>query len=96
MPTKAPAKKRSTSGGDGRARHVMHRDATEDAAAANPLRAGTRLERVPDPAIVVVFRKVRRLVPRVMRCAPYFGREGGEGGLRDWFPNSQVIHQLRC
>ena len=36
-------------------RHVMHRDAVHDAAAANPLRTGTRLERVPEPSIVVVF-----------------------------------------
>jgi glucose-6-phosphate 1-dehydrogenase len=33
----------------------MHRDGLADAADANPLRVGTRLERVPDPAIVVIF-----------------------------------------
>ena len=55
MASKAPATAGRTSSGSGGARHVMHRVAVDHAAAANPLRAGTRLERVPDPAIVVVF-----------------------------------------
>ena len=63
--------------GNGRARHVMHRDAVEDAASANPLRAGTRLERVPDPSIVVVFGATGDLAHRKIFPAFYNLRRAG-------------------
>ena len=79
MPSKTPAKSRLKrgGGGDGRARHVMHRDTVDDAAAANPLRAGTRLERVPDPSIVVVFGATGDLSHRKIFPAFYNLRRAG-------------------
>ena len=65
------------SGGSSRTRHVMHRNAVEDAAAANPLRAGTRLERVPDPSIVVVFGATGDLSHRKIFPAFYNLRRAG-------------------
>ena len=83
MATKATAgtagsRSRRRSGGAPRSgRHVMHRDAVEDAAEANPLRAGTRLERVPDPAIVVVFGATGDLSHRKIFPAFYNLRRAG-------------------
>ena len=61
----------------GRARHVMHRDAVEQAVDANPLRTGTRLERVPDPCIVVVFGATGDLSHRKIFPAFYNLRRAG-------------------
>ena len=61
----------------GRARHVMHRDAVEDASSANPLRTGTRLERIPDPSIVVVFGATGDLSHRKIFPAFYNLRRAG-------------------
>ena len=61
----------------GTSRHVMHRDAVDDAASANPLRAGTRLERVPDPCIVVVFGATGDLSHRKIFPAFYNLRRAG-------------------
>jgi glucose-6-phosphate 1-dehydrogenase len=55
----------------------MHRDAVEDAEQANPLRVGTRLERVPDPAIVVVFGATGDLSHRKIFPACYNLRRAG-------------------
>lgn len=77
MASKAPAKSGRKRSGNSRARHVMHRDEVDDAAAANPLRAGTRLERVPDPAIVVVFGATGDLSHRKIFPAFYNLRRAG-------------------
>ncbi|MFV2064872.1 MAG: glucose-6-phosphate dehydrogenase, partial [Chloroflexota bacterium] len=61
----------------GRARHVMHRDTVEDAAKANPLRTGTRLERVPDPSLVVIFGGTGDLAHRKILPAFYNLRRAG-------------------
>ncbi len=61
----------------GRPRHVMHRDIAEDAVKPNPLRAGTRLERVPDPSIVVVFGATGDLAHRKILPAFYNLRRAG-------------------
>ncbi|MEX1296263.1 MAG: glucose-6-phosphate dehydrogenase [Candidatus Limnocylindrales bacterium] len=77
MASKAPAssgRQRRESGG---ARHVMHRQTVDDAAAANPLRTGTRLERVPDPCIVVVFGATGDLSHRKILPAFYNLRRAG-------------------
>ena len=58
-------------------RHVMHRDALSDAAEANPLRAGTRLERVPDPSLVVIFGATGDLSHRKILPAFYNLRRAG-------------------
>ena len=58
-------------------RHVLHRDAVEDAAKANPLRTGTRLERVPDPCLVVVFGATGDLAHRKILPALYNLRRAG-------------------
>ena len=63
--------------GRGRARHVMHRDVVEDAAKANPLRTGTRLERVPDPCLVVIFGATGDLSHRKILPAFYDLRRAG-------------------
>jgi hypothetical protein len=76
MATEEASKPKSTSGGR-RARHVMHRDAVEDASNANPLRTGTRLERVPDPSIVVVFGATGDLSHRKIFPAFYNLRRAG-------------------
>jgi glucose-6-phosphate 1-dehydrogenase len=60
-----------------RARHVMHRAATEDDSSINPLRVGTRLERVPDPAIVIVFGATGDLAHRKILPAFYNLRRAG-------------------
>ena len=72
--TKPPAGGPAAKRGD---RHVMHRDGAEDASSANPLRAGTRLERVPDPAIVVVFGATGDLSHRKIFPAFYNLRRAG-------------------
>jgi glucose-6-phosphate 1-dehydrogenase len=61
----------------GQARHVMHRDIVEDAAKANPLRTGTRLERVPDPCLVVIFGATGDLSHRKILPAFYNLRRAG-------------------
>ncbi len=58
-------------------RHVMHRDALTDAADANPLRVGTRLERVPDPSLVVIFGATGDLSHRKILPAFYNLRRAG-------------------
>jgi glucose-6-phosphate 1-dehydrogenase len=63
--------------GGERARHVMHRDIVEDAAKANPLRTGTRLERVPDPCLVVIFGATGDLAHRKILPAFYNLRRAG-------------------
>ncbi|MFV2062346.1 MAG: glucose-6-phosphate dehydrogenase [Chloroflexota bacterium] len=55
----------------------MHRDAIEDAAKANPLRTGTRLERVPDPCLVVIFGATGDLSHRKILPAFYNLRRAG-------------------
>ena len=77
MASKAPATADRKGSSRGSARHVMHRDAVDDAAAANPLRAGTRLERVPAPAIVVVFGATGDLSHRKILPAFYNLRRAG-------------------
>ncbi len=59
------------------ARHVMHRAPTADATSENPLRVGTRLERIPDPAIVVVFGATGDLAHRKILPAFYNLRLAG-------------------
>jgi glucose-6-phosphate 1-dehydrogenase len=76
MATEETTKPKRASG-NGRARHVMHRDLVEDAEDANPLRAGTRLERVPDPTIVVVFGATGDLSHRKIFPAFYNLRRAG-------------------
>ena len=73
----AGVRPRGRAGASRRSRHVMHRDAVEDAAEANPLRAGTRLERVPDPAIVIVFGATGDLSHRKIFPAFYNLRRAG-------------------
>jgi glucose-6-phosphate 1-dehydrogenase len=63
--------------GGAHGRHVMHRATTEDATTINPLRTGTRLERVPDPAIVVVFGATGDLAHRKILPAFYNLRRAG-------------------
>jgi glucose-6-phosphate 1-dehydrogenase len=55
----------------------MRRDELADAADANPLRVGTRLERVPDPAIVVIFGATGDLSHRKILPAFYNLRRAG-------------------
>jgi glucose-6-phosphate 1-dehydrogenase len=55
----------------------MHRDALTDAADANPLRVGTRLERVPDPSLVVIFGATGDLSHRKILPAFYNLRRAG-------------------
>ena len=64
-------------------RHVMHRDALTDAADANPLRVGTRLERVPDPSLVVIFGATGDLSHRKILPAFYNLRRAGPAALGD-------------
>lgn len=58
-------------------RHVLHRDAVEDAAKANPLRSGTRLERVLDPCLIVIFGATGDLAHRKILPAFYNLRRAG-------------------
>ena len=76
MATEEATRSKSASGSS-HARHVMHRDAVEDAVNANPLRVGTRLERVPDPCIVVVFGATGDLSRRKIVPAFYNLRRAG-------------------
>jgi glucose-6-phosphate 1-dehydrogenase len=59
------------------ARHMLHRDAADEAALANPLRMGTRLERVPDPCLVVIFGATGDLAHRKIFPAFYNLRRAG-------------------
>ena len=59
------------------ARYVMHRGAELDAADVNPLRQGTRLERVPDPCLVVIFGATGDLSHRKILPAFYNLRRAG-------------------
>jgi glucose-6-phosphate 1-dehydrogenase len=79
MPTKAPGGRAASVVTRSRddTRRVLHRDAVEDAAKANPLRAGTRLERVPDPCVVVVFGATGDLAHRRIFPAFYNLRRAG-------------------
>jgi glucose-6-phosphate 1-dehydrogenase len=79
MPTKALRGKpdRSDAGDGSGSRRVMRRAAVDDAAKANPLRVGTRLERVPDPCIVVVFGATGDLSHRKILPAFYNLRRAG-------------------
>jgi glucose-6-phosphate 1-dehydrogenase len=58
-------------------RHVMRRGADVAGAELNPLRVGTRLERVPDPAIVVIFGATGDLAHRKILPAFYNLRRAG-------------------
>jgi glucose-6-phosphate 1-dehydrogenase len=58
-------------------RHLLHRDAGEAAAGRNPLRTGTRLERVPDPCLVVIFGATGDLAHRKILPAFYNLRRAG-------------------
>jgi glucose-6-phosphate 1-dehydrogenase len=58
-------------------RHVLHRDGVDEATSANPLRAGTRLERVPDPCLVVIFGATGDLAHRKIFPAFYNLRRAG-------------------
>jgi len=55
----------------------MRRDGQEDAVGVNPLRAGTRLERVPEPCLVVVFGATGDLSHRKILPAFYNLRRAG-------------------
>ncbi len=55
----------------------MHRGPDADAAEANPLRVGTRLERVPDPCLVVIFGATGDLSHRRILPAFYNLRRAG-------------------
>jgi glucose-6-phosphate 1-dehydrogenase len=55
----------------------MHRDRGTEAAEANPLRVGTRLERVPDPCLVVIFGATGDLSHRRILPAFYNLRRAG-------------------
>ena len=55
----------------------MHRGAELDAADVNPLRQGTRLERVPDPCLVVIFGATGDLSHRKILPAFYNLRRAG-------------------
>src|SRR5215210_4345209 len=56
--------------------HVTHPD-PEDATRANPLRAGTRLERIPDPCQIVIFGATGDLAHRKILPALYNLRRAG-------------------
>jgi glucose-6-phosphate 1-dehydrogenase len=58
-------------------RHMMHRDGPDEASSANPLRTGTRLERVPDPCLVVIFGATGDLAHRKILPAFYNLRRAG-------------------
>jgi glucose-6-phosphate 1-dehydrogenase len=58
-------------------RHLLHRDAADGAPSANPLRTGTRLERVPDPCLVVIFGATGDLSHRKIFPAFYNIRRAG-------------------
>jgi glucose-6-phosphate 1-dehydrogenase len=59
------------------ARHLLHRDAADGTSSANPLRTGTRLERVPDPCLVVIFGATGDLSHRKIFPAFYNIRRAG-------------------
>jgi glucose-6-phosphate 1-dehydrogenase len=58
-------------------RRVLHRDGADESASANPLRVGTRLERVPDPCLVVIFGATGDLAHRKILPAFYNLRRAG-------------------
>ena len=57
--------------------HMVHGDAQDAANAANPLRIGTRLERIPDPCQVVIFGATGDLAHRKILPALYNLRRAG-------------------
>jgi len=57
--------------------HMVHGDAVDAASAANPLRIGTRLERIPDPCQVVIFGATGDLAHRKILPALYNLRRAG-------------------
>jgi glucose-6-phosphate 1-dehydrogenase len=57
--------------------HVIRRSDAEDAASANPLRIGTRLERIPDPCLFVIFGATGDLAHRKILPAIYNLRRAG-------------------
>src|SRR5262245_47911436 len=85
-------------------RHVMRRDAETDGAEPNPLRVGTRLERVPDPAIVVIFGATGDLSHRKILPAFYNLRRAGllptetniVGFARRPFSDSEYASEMRA
>lgn len=56
---------------------MMRRDVAADAAEANPLRIGTRLERVPEPSLVIIFGATGDLSHRKILPAFYNLRRAG-------------------
>ncbi|MCY7417380.1 MAG: glucose-6-phosphate dehydrogenase [Chloroflexi bacterium] len=56
---------------------MVHGDAVDAASAANPLRIGTRLERIPDPCQVVIFGATGDLAHRKILPALYNLRRAG-------------------
>jgi glucose-6-phosphate 1-dehydrogenase len=59
------------------AHRVLQRDDADEARRANPLRTGTRLERVPDPSLVVIFGATGDLSHRKILPAFYNLRRAG-------------------
>ena len=57
--------------------HVVHGEAVDAASVANPLRIGTRLERIPDPCQVVIFGASGDLSHRKILPALYNLRRAG-------------------
>src|SRR5688572_18809961 len=58
-------------------RRMLHREAAEETLSTNPLRLGTRLERVPDPCLVVIFGATGDLAHRKIFPAFYNLRRAG-------------------
>jgi glucose-6-phosphate 1-dehydrogenase len=77
MATRAPRSPRTAARTPGSAGiHVTHAD-PDDAARANPLRSGTRLERIPDPCQIVIFGATGDLAHRKILPALYNLRRAG-------------------
>jgi glucose-6-phosphate 1-dehydrogenase len=57
--------------------HMVHGETVDAASAANPLRIGTRLERIPDPCQVVIFGATGDLAHRKILPALYNLRRAG-------------------
>jgi glucose-6-phosphate 1-dehydrogenase len=57
--------------------HVVHGETVDAASVANPLRIGTRLERIPEPCQVVIFGATGDLAHRKILPALYNLRRGG-------------------
>jgi glucose-6-phosphate 1-dehydrogenase len=65
------------SDGSGATSRVIRRPDADDAATANPLRIGTRLERIPDPCLFVIFGATGDLAHRKILPAIYNLRRAG-------------------